>query len=289
MSRIEIGTGRLRAAFESRGAQLRSLRLDGTELLWQAEDPWHYSAPVLFPLISKLPDNRLVHAGRTHDIPSHGVARTAEWESIDHAPDTASYVLRSSAETREAFPFDFVLLLEARVSGSSLELAYTVTNTGDETLPFLLGGHPAFHWPLPGAVADAPHTVTWGSGGSTMRQAVNGLRPGRLDSPVVDGELVLRRGYFAEDALLFDDIEPRVATYSAPGAASVTLHYADYPVLGVWSKRGDDAAFVCLEPWSGYPATADFAGDIIDLPGAELLAPETSRTFRHTIEIGNPA
>ncbi len=289
MNRIEIGTGRLRAAFEARGAQLRSLRLDGTELLWQAGDPWHYTAPVLFPLISKLPGNVLHHAGRDHDIPSHGVARTADWQHVASDADSVSYLLRSSVETLDAFPFPFELLLDARAGGSALELAYTVTNTGDEPLPFLLGGHPAFLWPLPGAVADAPHTVTWESGGATMRQAVDGLRPGRLDSPVIDGRLHLQREFFAEDALLFDDIEPRVATYTAEGAASITLRYDDYPVLGVWSKPGDDAAFVCLEPWSGYPATADFAADIVELPGAELLAPGASRTFRHTIEIGNPA
>jgi galactose mutarotase-like enzyme len=277
MSLHTIGDGALTATIDSFGAQLQSLRLDATEYLWDAGDPWRYSAPVLFPIISGLPGGELQHHGRRYPIPSHGFARRTEWNVLANG----RFELAASAATREQYPFEFRLQLEFAVS-DALTVTHTVHNDGDEPLPYLLGGHPAFRWPLPGATGE--HEVSWSHGGETMRQAVGGLRPGRIDSPAVDGHLVLQKRYFAEDALLFDDITPRSVSYTAPGAARVTMRYDDFAVLGIWSKS-EGADFVCLEPWSGYPAAGDFDGDIVNLPGIELLAPGESRTVSYSIAI----
>lgn len=284
MTRTTISTDTLSVGIDSLGAQLGSVFFEGTELLWQRADPWHYSAPVLFPIISKLPGNSLRHNDQQYPIASHGVARISEFELVRTEPDAATFLLRSNESTHAAYPFEFELHLGFSVRGSGLSVMHHVMNTGREPLPFLIGAHPAFLWPLPGAAEGAEHTVTWGTGGSTMRQAVNGLLPERFDSPAVDGRLVLAKEQFARDALLFDDLVPRIATYTADGAPSITMHYGDFPRFGIWSKS-EGADFVCLEPWSGYPATADFSGDIVDLPEIELLAPGESRDFTYIVEI----
>jgi galactose mutarotase-like enzyme len=271
MSSLELSSGALSATIDSRGAQLRSVRTsDGTEYLWDAGDPWHYSAPVLFPIISTLPGSQLA---------SHGLARTSEFRL-----EGSTFSLRSSAESLALFPYDFLLELTFRVDRSTLTIEHRVSNPGATALPFLLGGHPAFRWPLPGAVPGAPHTVSWERGGATMRQAVNGLRPGRIPSPAIAGQLVLDRAQFAEDAMLFDDIEPREISYSAPGSARVVVNFEDFSRLGIWSKplSGD---FICFEPWTGYPAPQGFAGSAMELPDATILAPGEQRSFRYSITI----
>jgi galactose mutarotase-like enzyme len=277
MSRHLLVSGGLSAEIDSAGAQLRSLQLDGVEYLWGAGDPWNWSAPVLFPIISGLPGNELLHTGRRHQIPSHGFARRTEWRPIGDGV----FELAASDATRAQYPFEFRLVIEFTLT-DRLTVAHTVHNDGDEPLPYLLGGHPAFRWPLPGATG--AHTVSWQRGGETMRQAVGGLRPGRIPSPAIDGRLVLQKSFFAEDALLFDDLEPRAVTYSAPGSARVTLRYDDFAVLGIWSKS-EGADFVCLEPWSGYPAPQGFDGEITTLPGIDLLAAGQSRSVGYSIAI----
>lgn len=277
MTRHGFGTGRLTAMVESAGAQLRSLQFDGVEYLWGAGEPWNWSAPVLFPLISGLPGDELQHDGKRYAIASHGFARRSEWAVLDDG----RFELASSEATRAQYPFEFRLQLEFVVT-DHLTVTHTVHNHGDEPLPYLLGGHPAFVWPLPEATGK--HELSWVSGGATMRQAVNGLRPGRINSPADNGRLVLQKQYFAEDALLFDDIEPHEVTYTAPGAARLTVKYDDFTVLGVWSKS-QGADFVCLEPWTGYPAPQGFDGDITTLPGIELLAPGESRSYRYSVTI----
>ena len=269
--------GRLIAQVDSLGAQLRSLRLDDVEYLWNAADPWNWSAPVLFPLISGLPGDELQHDDQRYSIPSHGFARRSEWSVLDDG----RFELAASEATRVQYPFEFRLRVEFTVT-DRLTVTHEVHNDGDEPLPFLLGGHPAFRWPLPGATGE--HSVSWQHGGESMRQAVGGLRPGRLPSPAVDGRLTLQKQYFAEDALLFDDLDPHEVTYSAPGAARLTMHYDDFAVLGIWSKA-QGADFVCLEPWTGYPAPQGFDGDITALPGIELLAPGTQRQYRYSVTI----
>lgn len=287
MTRTTIGTDALSVGIDAHGAELGSIRFRGTELMWQRGEPWGYSAPVLFPIISKLPGDELVHDGRRYPIRSHGVARLSEFDLVDTSANDARFVLRSNEDTRSAYPFDFELGIEFTVRDSQLSVSHHVLNTGGEALPFLLGAHPAFLWPLPGAAEGADHTVSWQTGGSTMRQAVNGLLPERFDSPAVDGTVVLAREQFALDAMLFDDLVPRSATYTADGGPSITMHFGDFSRFGIWSKaEGGD--FVCLEPWSGYPAAADFDGDIVDLPEAELLVAGESRTFTYTLEIREP-
>ena len=277
MTLHSFGSGRLVAQVDSLGAQLRSLRWNGTEHLWNAADPWNWSAPVLFPIISGLPGDELQHNDERYSMPSHGFARRTEWAVLDDG----RFELAASEATRAQYPFEFRLQLEFTVT-DHLTVTHTVHNDGDEPLPYLLGGHPAFRWPLPGATGE--HEVSWTRGGETMRQAVNGLRPGRIPSPAVDGRLVLQMQYFAEDALLFDDLSPKQVTYTAPGAARLTMRYDDFAVLGIWSKS-QGADFVCLEPWSGYPAPQGFDGDITTLPGIELLPVGEARTVSYSIAI----
>ena len=273
-----VSSDRLTVSVDSLGAQLRSLQVDGTEYLWDAGAAWSWSAPVLFPIISGLPNDELVHDGARYPIPSHGFARRSQFEHLGDA----RFALSASDATREQYPFEFRLELDFTVADTTLTVTHTVSNEGDEPLPFTLGGHPALRWPLPGASGD--HTVSWGAGGATMRQAVKGLRPGRIPSGAVGTSVTLDRSQFAEDAMLFDDLSPKAVSYTAPGAATVTLRYDDFAVLGIWSKpvEGD---FVCLEPWTGYPAPQGFDGDVTELPDATLLAAGEHRRYSYSITV----
>ncbi len=279
-----IRSGSSAARIDTFGSQLRSLTANGVDYLWDAGEPWHYSAPILFPIISGLRGDVLTHDGAKYPIPSHGFARRTEWELLSATDGAASFRLEWSPATLAAYPFEFQLTTTFALDHARLTLTHEVENEGDEPMPFLLGGHPAFRWPLPGADAGAAHTVSWSSGGTTMRQAVKGLRPGRIPSPALDGVVVLDRAQFAEDAMLFDDLTPHEVTYTAPGAAAVILRYEDFSRLGIWSKP-DAGDFVCLEPWSGYPAPQGFDGDILTLPEATVLAPGQSTRFEYSIEI----
>ena len=58
-NRICISNGSMSAEIDCHGAQLRSLKKDGFELLWQGDDRfWTETAPVLFPVCGGLKDDK---------------------------------------------------------------------------------------------------------------------------------------------------------------------------------------------------------------------------------------
>ncbi len=156
---VSLRHGRLSAAVDPMGAQLLSLQLDGCEYLWQG-DPrfWARRAPVLFPIVGSLRDGRAGSAQGPCVMVRHGIARNYEHAVVDRAADGSSvtFELRDSAETRAAYPYSFKLNMTYAITGeATLSQTFHVTNTGDATLPFCVGGHPAFNVPMGDAADEA--------------------------------------------------------------------------------------------------------------------------------------
>ncbi|MCP6745141.1 hypothetical protein NL531_32775, partial [Klebsiella pneumoniae] len=73
LERHGIGSGTLRAVISVQGAELQSLRdASGEEWLWQAGPAWPRHAPVLFPIVGRLPGDTMRHAGGTSRMTQHG-------------------------------------------------------------------------------------------------------------------------------------------------------------------------------------------------------------------------
>ena len=149
---VSLRHGRLSATVDPMGAQLLSLQLDGREYLWQG-DPrfWARRAPVLFPIVGSLRDGRAESAQGPCVMGRHGIARNYEHAVVDRAADGSSvtFELRDSAEMRAAYPYSFKLNMTYAITGeATLSQTFRVTNTGDATLPFCVGGHPAFNVPV---------------------------------------------------------------------------------------------------------------------------------------------
>ena len=253
---VSLRHGRLTAAVDPMGAQLLNLQLDGREYRWQG-DPrlWARRAPVLFPIVGSLRDGRAESAQGPCVMGRHGIARNYEHAVIDRAADGSSvtFELRDSAETRAAYPYDFKLNMTYAITGeATLSQTFRVTNTGDATLPFCVGGHPAFNVPM-GDAAD-----------ETFEDYVlKFARPWSCTLPVIDSVLTL------------------LGTKSGHG---VRIDFPGFPYIGVWSAA-NDAPFVALEPWSGH-TTAHDEDDVFEhKAGMTLLAPgETNeRTFHLTL------
>jgi glucose-6-phosphate 1-epimerase len=78
----------------------------------------------------------------------HGFARVSTWRHSDSGGDGGSSFLEFSLtpndllpEHRQAWPHDFTLTLRFTLHGDSLQMAYTVQNTGDEAFPFGVALH----------------------------------------------------------------------------------------------------------------------------------------------------
>ncbi len=67
--------------------------------------------------------------------------------------------LRDNAATRALYPFGFALEVDYTLSPTSLAANFTVHNLGAEALPYALGLHPGFVFPLAGGAPQAHEVV----------------------------------------------------------------------------------------------------------------------------------
>jgi galactose mutarotase-like enzyme len=282
---VQLENDQISVSINSLGAEIASLASGGHEYLWQAGPVWPRHAPILFPTVGRMPGDQLVHDGIAYPIGQHGFARDSEFVVDNAAPTAATFSLRDSPETRTHYPFAFELKVTYSIEGSTLNEHFTVTNPSTEAFSASLGGHPAFAWPLaPGIPRDA-HVITFSNDEpAPIHKLTNGLlQPTSTPTPVRERVLALNDALFEEDALVFDSIVSRTVRYTAPGAASVTVRFDDFEQLGVWSKLPGE--FVCIEPWFGTTAPADFAGEYSQKPRQFRLEGGAARQLSYSITI----
>lgn len=261
----------LRASFKEQGAELCSLRRkdQDIEYIW-AGNPhiWGRHAPVLFPIVGRLNDNKYKLEGREYQLSQHGFARDKKWQPAKEGPDRILFRLISDAETKEQYPFDFELLLEYHLLDNKLLTTYRVKNTGSKEMPFSIGAHPAFNCPLLPDEEFKDYYLEFERSESLQRQQIrHGLRTGER-SMVLNKEniLSLTEELFEDDALVFENQQSNyVILKSKHNPHSVRLDIKGFPYMGIWTKAGG-APFICVEPWYGI---TDKAGEMQDLRNKE--------------------
>ncbi|MBI0536712.1 aldose 1-epimerase family protein [Roseomonas sp. KE2513] len=285
-----FGDSRLLASVSAEGAELRSLRdAAGGEWLWGAGPEWPRHAPVLFPIVGRLPGDTLRHEGRAYRLTQHGFARDRRFTWRRRAPDGCALRLEADAATLAAYPFAFVLDLEWTVAEGRLACTATVSNPGPGRLPFSLGAHPAFAWPLPGTAAQGDHALAFPGAELdflSARRLTGGLLDAAESIPLPGGRLPLHPGLFDADAIVLPDFPGRRLRLEAPGAA-LEMGWEGYGDLGLWSKPGG-AGFLCLEPWCGMAAPMGWDGDFKAKPGIVTLAPGAAQSFRWWVSMERP-
>jgi galactose mutarotase-like enzyme len=284
---VEIGTGALIARVKPLGAELCSLRdAAGQEFLWQAGEAWPRHAPILFPIIGRLNDDLLRLGEARHPIGQHGFARDQVFELVACDAAACRFLLRDNPATHAAYPFPFRVEVAYAAHESSLAIGYTVTNPGAAPLPFSIGAHPAFRWPLPGARGKAAHRLEFEQAETGPVHRPNSL--GLLDPtpqpfPAQGRTLPLDDALFEGGALVLLAPASRHLRFSAPGAPGIEVAWQGFGQLGIWMKPG--AEFLCIEPWAGH---TDFAGQPTDFfrkPAIQVLEPGESRSFHHRISL----
>lgn len=260
-----------------------------TEVLWEA-DPvyWKRHSPVLFPNVGKTYHN-ILHIGEdVYPTSQHGFARDSEFSCIKAASDSVSYLLHSSEETKEVYPYEFELYINYRLVGKELSVEWQVKNRSEETIYFTIGGHPAFRFAEAEEKKEDYALKFPGKESLTyilIDPATGTGVPEKEYTLALDREMCpITEEMFVNDALIFDggQIE-EVWLCKKDGAPYVGMRCKGFSSYGIWSVK--DAPFVCLEPWAGRCDNCGFEGDISEKPGINRLDGGKTFTKGYTIVV----
>lgn len=285
-STVRISNQFLTVDVSSLGAEMQALTSsDGRSWVWNGDAAfWTGRSPILFPIVGKAPNDILKVDGHSAPMGQHGFARRSEFILASSSETSCRYELSASESTRAVYPFDFLLAVIHSVEGRALTVAGEVTNRDIRQMPFGLGFHTAFLWPLPGAV-NKPHTVTLDNGAEPALVRLEGglISPTKLASPFKTGSLVLDHSMFEQDAMIFPEGTGAGLRYEAEGGPAMHFSFENLPNLALWTKPG--APFLCVEPWHGTAAENGGSDELEGRPYTKVLAPGETARFSFTAEI----
>lgn len=270
----------LTCEIDDMGAQLHSLKSkeNGKEYIWQGNpDIWYGQAPVLFPIIGQVINDKFRYNGVEYTMPKHGLARKLPFNVKECADAKAVFSLESDENTLKSYPFEFELLVAFELCGKSLVNTMTVINKTKGEMYFSIGAHPGFNCNIGDVIEfEMPETL------ETERiDSENLIIPEKF--PVIENsrEIEITKDVFAKDALILSGIKSKKLRIK--GENEVEFTFGDCPFLGVWAKPG--APYVCIEPWYGVNDGREVKNDISEKRGIEHLNEGETFAFSWTAEI----
>ena len=280
----------LKITINDDGAELVEIlnKRTNRSVLWNGDPKfWKRHAPILFPSVGAHVNGEYRHKGKVYPMTQHGFARDMTFECIKESPYEITHMLVDTDKTREIYPFNFNLQVTHRLEGDNLVVVWRVENTGEEEMPFTIGGHPAFA--LDEGTKKEDYILDFPGKEELSYLLVDPVEghpyPDQIHEMKLDnGISKLDDEFFAHDARIFDGAQfDEVVIKRKDGTPLVALSAPGFPNFGIWSKP--DAPFICLEPWIGRTDNAGFNGELMEKPGILVAGPGDVLNAAYTIVV----
>ena len=270
---LALLTGEARLTIARRGAEAIAWSVGGVDLLWPGDAAiWSQISPILYPVVGWTRDGARV-GGQRYPLGLHGFAAGENFAIETARGDFARLTLRDSERTRALYPFAFLLAVEYRLAGPTLEITLEVANPGDAPAPYACGLHPGFRWPFAGG----PRAGAFVQFDQEEPPFAPVIAPGGLigldkrEIPLHDKVLSLDDELFAHDALCFLEPASRSLRFEQADGSAIAMDFSGFGMAGLWTRPG--APFLCLEAWTGHSDPEGFDGDLMQKPAMRILSP----------------
>ncbi|NNT72927.1 aldose 1-epimerase family protein [Flavobacterium sp. IMCC34852] len=279
-----ISNSILSAKINHKGAELVSLQNLETkrEYIWEGKPEfWGKHSPILFPIVGTLKNNSYEYEGKIFSLNRHGFARDFDFQLIVQETDKVVFSLQYNSDTFCIYPFKFELQLIYTLKKSELIITYKVINKDQKTIPFSIGGHPAF------ALNDTfeRYSLEFESGEKLISYTLEKdlLSNKTKNIELKNNQLPLTYSLFEKDALVFKSLQSKQIKILENNSTILNFKFNDFPHFGIWTKI--NAPFICLEPWLGYADTTNANGNILDKEGIQLVESNSYKEYNFSIEI----
>jgi galactose mutarotase-like enzyme len=263
------------------GAELKSMNINGEELIWQADPKiWDGSAPVLFPIVGRLRNRRYFYAGQEYRMTLHGFARRRLFNVEVCKDSVIKMSIIDDDETILMFPFNFKLEITFNlINEKKLNIEYTVLNCGSKDMYFNIGSHPGLT--LPQDKCNLEDYYIEFEIGETLPayKLIDDEYIIKCDRLYLNNEKIinLTKDIFNEDGIVFIGLQSRnIYLKNDTTRRTIKMHIGQSPNLVIWAKPA--SPYVCLEPCFGYNDLKDVTGKIEEKPG--IIKLEIGREFK---------
>ena len=278
-----LSNEKLTIQVSNHGAELVSIQANGEEYLWQADPKfWARHSPVLFPIVGRVWDNHYRHDGKSYELKQHGFARDNEFQLTYQEDNALIYTLESSEESLQKYPFPFILQIGYRLKENRIEVMWCIENTGDETMFFQIGAHPAFFY-RDFKLSDEVHAYLKMGTKKDQLEYISPVRKGCVSNDIhtlklEDGWMPITGQSFGCDTYIFENNQLNKITLADREKNPYLSVEFKTPVVAVWSPSQSfpDVPFICLEPWFGRCDKVEYNGELKDREWIQQVKPRRS-------------
>ena len=222
---------------DSIGAELKSIKSNNVEYLWQGSNSsWKRTSPILFPIVGALNNDKYTVNSTEFTLTQHGFARDMEFSVVEESSTKILLKTSWNNQTYKLFPYKFQLILGYELLENSIKVIYQVTNTDTNSILFSIGAHPGFNCPIDNSLDFSDYKLTLNNNENSYRRFKN--------DKVITGEkgkffnnnnsIDLKHSLFKQGALIFDDLNSTEITLeSNKDRKKVTMNFEGFPYFGV--------------------------------------------------------
>lgn len=282
MKDLILRCGDMTAHVNAFGAELKGLALNGLEYLYDG-DPFYYgrTSPTLFPVVGRFLSDTYYEGNRAYHMDMNGFAMNRNFVTERQSDSAATFRLCADERTRASYPFAFVLRVTYALDGRGISVTYAVENHGAEDMPFCLGCHTAYRWPLLDGEDPNDYALRF-----EREESLVSFNPfnWREEGFVSGKARPLSHALFENYTRSMTHIRSEwIELAHAQSGHGVRIHRAEMPYLAMWTLPDEGARFVCLEPCTGVHAGA--ATTLHERDGSITLRPGGRAERRFSIEL----
>lgn len=272
MKDLILHSDRMTVHVNALGAELKGAEMDGIEYLWQGgADTYSRTSPTLFPIIGRFLSDTYYVGEQDYRMPLNGFAMNANFTVIAQSESSATFTLRDDERTRAQYPFAFALQVTYTVAGNRLSVHHRVENRGDSPLPFCVGCHTAYKWPLFENEQPEDSYLRF-----EKEENLQSFNPFGLELPFLShtDTRPLSHALFSNYTRSLRSLSSSwLELCSRKNPHAVRIYRAQYPYLAIWSMPVPEAALICLEPCTSVHPGNHPSLRLEDRDGAMLLPP----------------
>ncbi len=271
------------ATFSEMGAELKSLKCEGKEYIWNGDPAfWSGSAPVLFPICSGLKDDEFIFEGKTYSMSKHGFAKNEMFQVEELKTDRVVFLLSSKNCPKENYPFEYELRIIYTLVEKKIIVEYKVNNLTDGEMYFSIGAHEGYYCPE----GIENYEIVF--------EQQEYLDAYQLAGPLLSFDtknygkntttLQLNSSIYENDCFIFKNLNSKsLILRNKTTDQKVELKFEGFPYLLVWTVP--NAPYVCIEPWCGITDYINTTKQLCVKEGIEKIEKNGSFSRLHSLEI----